>query len=219
LAVRLLAAVESAASDSSSAESPVAAPAEKPSVEKQPAKVERRRLPALFAMIAACALVAVGAYAIWTQFSPYSAQHCVAAAAELEHSLKSHGAWNPKLSTAPANRKPQTRIFGSFRGWQTVSLLGDNGAVAYRFKNKNATLFVCQPDRSIASAFPTAPQRRNRPPPRHRELKSPRGRLQGWCMFSWLPGPLKTIARSSALRGRSLRTNARKVCATDTTVS
>lgn len=155
LADRLLAALDVAAPQADSIIAPKPAT---PDVELPRHGSSRRSLLRL--AIAASVLAVIGGGLVLVNwFTPYSNQQCLADAKQARAQLTDR--WNnPRV--APESHLPKTRLFGSVKGWQATSLLGDNQAVAYRFAN-GATLFVAQPSTTVAglpSAPPAVPQQR-----------------------------------------------------------
>jgi hypothetical protein len=160
LADRLLAALDAAAPaaakeafdhdiDSETSES------RKPQPEPQPAVGRRRRVLQL-AIAASLVGVVGGGLALLARLTPYSQQQCLAEAKQISAQFNAEG-WKriDRAHPAPENRPIKTRLNGSLKAWRTTSLLGDDLAVAYRFRN-GATLLVCQPSK-VVSGLPLAP--------------------------------------------------------------
>jgi hypothetical protein len=149
LAARLLAAL-----DAASPATAVAPVASETSIEL-PAAAKSRRLALRLALAASLLAVIGGAWALVGILTPYTDQQCLSAATQASAQLELDRWQNIKTTPAPADRQPHTRLFGSVKSWQSLALLNDQRAVAYRFTN-GAMLLVCQPSKTVA-ALPIAP--------------------------------------------------------------
>ena len=166
LADRLLAAVDAAAPIAAApiaagpiAEVPAAATSSETAVELREHGNLRRSVVRL-AIAASLLAVVGGGLALVSSFTPYSNQQCLADARQAGAKLQPDRWNNPRV--APESHQPKTRLFGTVKGWQPTSLLGDDQAVAYRFAN-GATLIVGRPSKTVAglpSAPPAMPQQR-----------------------------------------------------------